>query len=74
MARTDPTLSVKVPQFVHDDLDNLVEALEDEDASETSLVGALIHAATVAAARTALRTYKKDVVAYRRARRSTAPD
>jgi hypothetical protein len=69
MARTDPPLNVKVPQFVHDELENLIAALEADDAGETNLVAALIHAASVASARRALRKYKVDEKAFRRAQR-----
>jgi hypothetical protein len=66
MARTDPVLFTNVPQFVHDELDSLIEDLKAEGGSKTSLVGALIHAATVASARAALRRYKADEVDFRR--------
>ena len=74
MARTDPPLYANVPQFVHDDLDALVQALEAEGCSKTSLVGALIHAARIAATRTALRNYKRDEVEFRRSLGNSDPE
>ena len=67
MARSDPPLFVNVPQFVHDDLATLIDALAAEGAGKTNLVGALIHSASPAGAKRALRKYKVDDVAYRRA-------
>jgi hypothetical protein len=66
MARTDPPFTVNVPQFVHDELRTLIDALAAEGAGKTNLVAALIHAASVAGARRALRKYKADEVAFRR--------
>jgi hypothetical protein len=71
MARTDPPLNTYVPQFVHDDLGALIDALAAEGAGKTNLVAALVHAATVAKARTALRRYKVDEVAFRRQQRES---
>jgi hypothetical protein len=60
MARDDPKLHIRVPHFVHDDLDRLVARLGGE-ASETRLVAALIHAATLRTARSALRKYSDEL-------------
>lgn len=72
MARTDKPAVAKVPPFVHRKLDSLVDALEAEGGSETSLVGAVITAATEASARRALRNYRVEEVKYRREQRQAA--
>jgi hypothetical protein len=74
MARIDPPLYVNVPQFVHDDLDHLRTALAAEAANQTNLVGALIHAATVAQARSALGRYREDERAYREGQTTALPE
>jgi hypothetical protein len=70
MARSDKAIVAKVPPFVHAKLDELVDALEAEDAGETSIVAALIVATTEASARKALRAYKAEAAAYRKAKRT----
>jgi hypothetical protein len=72
MARTDKPIVAKVPGFVHSKMDELVDALEAEGASATSLVGALVMAASESGARLALRAYKRRETAERRARRADA--
>jgi hypothetical protein len=68
MARTDPPITVKLPQFVYDKLEYLETELAADGASKTSLVATLIHAASVDAARRAIRKYRVEEVAFRRAK------
>jgi hypothetical protein len=68
MARSDPPLNVRIPQFVHDDLGRLKEAMVAEAANDTNLVAALVHAAKAAQTRQALGKYRRDEAAYRRAK------
>ena len=70
MARVDKPIVAKVPGFVHAKVDELVDALEADGASATSLVGALVMAASESGARVALRAYKRRETAERRARRT----
>jgi cellobiose-specific phosphotransferase system component IIA len=65
MARSDPPLQGKVPQFVHDELESLLQQLGE--GSKTRLVAALIHAADAETAREALREYAEELA--RRGRR-----
>lgn len=60
MARSDPPLQAKIPEFVHRELDELLRQLGGE-GSKTRLVAALVHAATLESARDALRQYSDEI-------------
>lgn len=65
MARNDPPLQARVPQFVHDELREL-EARLGGEASRTRIVAALIHTASLESARRALRAYSEELARQRR--------
>lgn len=60
MARADPPLSVKIPRWVHRELEVLLRDLGGE-GNRTRLVAALIHHANRDTARDALRSYSDEL-------------
>ncbi|MBA3736603.1 MAG: hypothetical protein H0W90_15670 [Actinobacteria bacterium] len=60
MARTDRGVHFKPPQFVWDELEDLVVRLGGE-ASKTRLLAALVHDTTIDSARKALRKYSGEL-------------
>ena len=56
MARKDKGVEARIPAFVHDELNALVKGLAGE-GNKTTLIAALIHQATVASAKKAVRDY-----------------
>lgn len=68
MAQGDKPLQARVPKFVHDDLRRLLKDLGGE-GNKTRLIAALIHAADLETAQSALREYSD----YLAGRRPTSP-
>ncbi len=60
MARSDRGVHFKPPEFVREELEDLVARLGGE-ASKTRLLAALVHAATLESARKALRRYSDEL-------------
>ena len=60
MARSDRGVEFRPPSFVREELDRLVLQLGGE-AGKTRLLAALIHDATLATARKALRKYSDEL-------------